>query len=99
MTSLAVMTQLYLQGRSPTDPIASPLFGEFRGFPPMMIHASRDDILYDDAVRLAERVRAVNGELTLRLWSSETHVWERLGGPSADASIALAADFIRRRLV
>jgi monoterpene epsilon-lactone hydrolase len=98
MTSLALMTQLYLQGRNPTDPIASPLFGDFRGFPPMMIHASRDDILYDDAVRLADKVREVSGDLTLRLWSSETHVWERLGGPAANSSIELGAEFIRRRL-
>jgi len=96
MTSLALMAQLYLQGRSPMDPIASPLYGDFDGFPPIMIHASRDDILYDDAVRLAERIRLARGDLTLRLWSGETHVWERMEGPASRQSIRLAADFIRR---
>ena len=98
MESLAVMAHLYLGGRSATDPVASPLFGSFRGFPPMLIHASRGDILYDDAVRLADAVRDARGDLTLRLWTGETHVWERLPGVNARRSIELGAEFIRRRL-
>jgi len=98
MESLALVARFYLDGRSPTDPLASPLFGGFEGFPPMLIHASRGDILYDDAVRLADAVRDAGGDLTVRLWSDETHVWERMGTPKARQSIELAADFIRRRL-
>lgn len=98
MESLALVARFYLDGRAATDPVASPLFGSFEGFPPMLIHASRGDILYDDAVRLAERVRQVGGDLTVRLWAEETHVWERMQTPKARQSIALAAEFIRRRL-
>jgi acetyl esterase/lipase len=98
MESLALVARFYLDGRSPSDPVASPLFGSFEGFAPMLIHASRGDILYDDAVRLAEKVRAAGGDLTVRLWSEETHVWERMHTPKARQSIELAADFIRRRL-
>ncbi len=98
MESLALVARFYLDGRSATDPVASPLFGAFDGFPPTLIHASRGDILYDDAVRLADAIRAVGGDLTVRLWADETHVWERLGTPKARQSIELAADFIRRRL-
>jgi monoterpene epsilon-lactone hydrolase len=98
MESLALVARFYLDGMSATDPVASPLFGAFDGFPPTLIHASRGDILYDDAVRLAEAIRAVGGDLTVRLWADETHVWERMGTPKARQSIELAADFIRRRL-
>ncbi len=98
MESLALMTQLYLNGRSPADPVASPIFGDFTDFPPTLIHASETDILYDDAVRLAEAIRRANGDLTLRLWTNETHVWERTEGEQAQRSIELAADFIRRHL-
>ena len=98
MESLALVARLYLNGRSATDPTASPIFGGFHGFPPMLIHASKGDILYDDAVRLAEQVRGVGGDLTIRLWTDETHVWERMGTPKARQSIGLAAEFIRRRL-
>jgi acetyl esterase/lipase len=98
MESLALVARFYLNGRSATDPVASPLFGGFEGFPPMLIHASKGDILYDDAVRLAEKVREVGGDLTVRLWAEETHVWERMHTAKAKQSIELAAEFIRRRL-
>lgn len=98
MESLALMVQLYLNGQSPTDPAVSPLYGDFTDFPPTLIHASASDILYDDAVRLAEAIRQANGDLTLRLWTAETHVWERMENEQARRSIELAADFIRRRL-
>jgi acetyl esterase/lipase len=98
MESLAMFAHFYLQGRSPTDPMASPMFGSFDGFPPMLIHASRTDILYDDSVRLADKIRATGGDLTVRHWADETHVWERMNTPKAHQSVQLAAEFIRRRL-
>lgn len=98
MESLALMARFYLDGRAATDPVASPIFGAFDGFPPTLIHASRGDILYDDAVRLAEVMRDSGCDLTVRLWAEETHVWERMQTPKARQSIELAADFIRRRL-
>lgn len=98
MESLALMARFYLNGRRATDPIASPLFGAFAGFPPTLIHASRGDILYDDALRLADTMRNSGCDLTVRLWAEETHVWERMQTPKARQSIGLAADFIRRRL-
>lgn len=98
MESLAMFAHFYLQGRSPTDPIASPIFGSFEDFPPMLIHASRSDILFDDSVRLADRIREAGGDLTVRHWADETHVWERMNTPKARQSIQLAAEFIRRRL-
>jgi acetyl esterase/lipase len=98
MESLALMAHLYLQGRSATDPLASPIFGDFSGFPPMLIHASRGDILYDDAVRLAEVIRDAGGELTVRLWTAETHVWEQTSSARAKQSIDLACQFIARCL-
>ncbi|MEW5684941.1 MAG: alpha/beta hydrolase fold domain-containing protein [Pseudomonadota bacterium] len=98
MESLALMARFYLNGRAATDPVASPIFGRFDGFPPTLIHASRGDILYDDAVRLAEAMRDRGCDLTVRLWAEETHVWERMQTPKARQSITLAADFIRRRL-
>lgn len=98
MESLAVFARFYLNGLSPTDPIASPLWGSFDFFPPTLIHASKGDILYDDAVRLSEKMRDAGSDLTVRLWADETHFWERMGTQKAKQSIMLAAEFIRRRL-
>lgn len=98
MHSMALVARLYLRERNAADPLASPLFGDMRGLPPMLIHASKADMLYDDATRLADRVREANGDLTLRLWTGEGHVWERTSVPAARQSIQLGAEFIRARL-
>ena len=98
MESLAITAQLYLQGRNPTDPVASPLYGDFKNFPPILIHASQEDLVFDDALRLAEKMREANGHLTVRVWRDETHVWERMQGAKGRQSIAMAAKFIRERL-
>jgi acetyl esterase/lipase len=100
MDAMALMARLYLRDMSAADPVASPLYGDLAGLPPMLIHASKADMLYDDAVRLADRMRAVNGDLTVRLWTTEGHVWEREHGQGLAArdSIRLAADFIRAQL-
>jgi acetyl esterase/lipase len=98
MESLALMAHLYLGGHAATDPVASPLYGDFAEFPPMLIHASKGDILFDDALRLAERVRKAAGNLTVRFWADETHVWERMHSVKARESISFAAKFIRQRL-
>ena len=94
MASLAVMSRLYLQGRPATDPLASPIFGDLSGLPPMLIHASQSDIVFDDARRLAQAVEAAGGELTLRVWRGQTHVWERTESAEARHSLDLAAAFI-----
>jgi monoterpene epsilon-lactone hydrolase len=98
MAALGMMAHLYLDGRSAADPVASPIFGDFAGFPPLLIHSSQTDPLADDAVRLADRVREAGGDLTVRLWTDERHVWEKLPSIKARQSVELGVDFIRRRL-
>ena len=98
MGALALMAHFYLDDRPATDPVASPLFGDFAGFPPMLIHASRGDMLFDDSVRLADKVRAAKGDLSVRLWAENSHVFEKSFNDQARQSIEIAGDFIRRRL-
>jgi acetyl esterase/lipase len=98
VSALSMMAHLYLDGRSAADPVASPLYGDFAGFPPMLIHACRNDPLCDDAMRLADQVRDCGGDLTVRLWTEEAHVWEKSPGAKARQSIELSTEFIRRRL-
>ena len=65
---LAEVRDLYLAGADPRDPRASPRLGRFRGAPPVLIQASRAEILLDDARMMAARLRADGVEVTLDLW-------------------------------
>lgn len=88
----------YLAGRDPQDPLASPLFADLRGLPPMLIQVADTELLYDDARRLAERVEACGGSAELQVWKGLWHVWQVLAGkvPEADAALRQVATFIAR---
>jgi acetyl esterase/lipase len=98
MESMAICAHLYLQGMSALNPAASPVYGDLRGLPPMLVHTSRTDVLYDDARRLADRAHAAGVGATLRVWSRGSHVFERLFDTQSERAIADAGDFLRRHL-
>lgn len=72
---LKLFSDLYRAGAPARHPGVSPLFAELRGLPPLLIQAGQDEILRDDAVALAEAVRAAGGDVTLELWDDVVHVW------------------------
>ena len=73
--SVEEMAAAYLGGAAPRTPLASPLFGDLRGLPPLLIQVGSDEVLLDDAVQLAERARQAQVEATLEVWDHMIHVW------------------------
>ena len=65
----------YLDGHPAEDPRASPIHAEFEGAPPVWLCVGDTEILQDDTMRVAERLRAagVPGELTVA--PDLPHVW------------------------
>jgi acetyl esterase/lipase len=97
---MAEVRDQYLAGADPLDPRASPHLGSFPGAPPVLIQASRAEILLDDARMMARRLAAEGAEVTLDLARGTPHVWQVYHGwlPEADAALARAAAFVRRCL-
>lgn len=69
------MAQHYLGGADAKTPLASPLFADLSGLPPLLIHVGSDEVLLDDATQLAERMRAAGGKVELEVWPDMIHVW------------------------
>lgn len=90
----------YLNGESPTNPLASPLFGDLRMFPPLLIHAGTDDLLMSDSIRFAEKAKKAGVDVELEVWEEMWHVWHMCVGmiPEADEALRKAGLFIRRSL-
>ncbi len=86
----------YVGASDPTHPYLSPLYGDFRGLPPMLVHASLDEVLRDDAVRVAARARDAGVAVELRLWPWVPHVWQFFAAvlPEADQSLRDTVRFI-----
>lgn len=79
------------------DPRVSPLYGRFEGFPPMLIFASDDELLRDDAARVAAKARAAGVPVDLRIEKGLIHVWPFFKPlmPESARTIRETAEFIR----
>jgi monoterpene epsilon-lactone hydrolase len=90
----------YLGGADPRTPLASPLYGDLGGLPPMLIQVSDREILLDDSTRLATNTRAAGGEVTLNIWPNLPHVWQvsQILLPEARKALDEAAMFAKSAL-
>jgi acetyl esterase/lipase len=66
---------MYLAGADPHTPLASPLYADLRGLPPLLIQASSSELLVDDSRRFAARAQASGVAVDLDLWDDLVHVW------------------------
>ena len=73
--NLASSAQQYYGKQNPKDPLVSPVYGDFRALPPMLIHVGDAEILLDDATRVAERAKAAGVKVELEVWDDMIHVW------------------------
>jgi acetyl esterase/lipase len=78
------------------DPRLSPLFARFDRPPPVMIEVGETEILRDDALRMAERLRAAGGEVRLGVRPLVPHAWPLFDGwfPEARQTLRCAARFV-----
>jgi acetyl esterase/lipase len=59
--------------------------------------AACDDVLRDDAVRMADKMRAAGCHVELEVWPRMWHVLMRVM-PEAEAAIARIAEFMQDKL-
>jgi monoterpene epsilon-lactone hydrolase len=88
---------IYLNGADARDPRASPLYANLSGLPPMLLFASRHEILRDDTLRLAERALAAGVKVQLIVRDRLPHVWPVFVTllPEARDAFATVTDFAR----
>jgi len=92
------MAQAYLGAADARDPLASPLYADLAGLPPMLVQVGSAEILLDDSTRLAERARAVGVEVELETWDDMVHVFQAFPMlAEAGQAIARIGDFVRAR--
>ena len=63
----------YLGETDPTNPLASPLYGDLSGLPPIRVHVGDDEILLDDSRRYVERAVAAGVDAELDVWMGMPH--------------------------
>jgi monoterpene epsilon-lactone hydrolase len=81
----------------PRDPLASPLFGELRGFPPVLLQVGDRETVLDDSKRFAEKARAAGVEVEIEVYDNMIHVFQQFAGIVPEAQQAI--DSIGRFLI
>ena len=88
--------QSYLNGMNADSPLASPIYADLRGLPPLLIQVSGSELLFDDAMRLNEKAASSGVECALRIYEGVPHVWQMFARimPEARAALAEIAVFL-----
>jgi acetyl esterase/lipase len=90
----------YCPNQDLTNPELSPLLGNVSGFPPTLIHASLDEMLRDQSVWMADRLKAAGVPVEISVRPKLWHVWHAMADnlPEARSAIEDLGAFARARL-
>ncbi len=94
------MAEWFLAGTDPRDPVASPLFAEPAGLPPMFVMVGEAETLLDDSRRFAQRAQDAGVDCTLEVYPEMIHVFPAFAGivPEGDAAVDDIARFLHKHL-
>jgi monoterpene epsilon-lactone hydrolase len=94
------LARYYLAGADPRTPYASPLYGDLSGLPPTLIQVGSDEILLDDALRMADKLWAAGCGVQIETWPRMPHGWQLFARalPEARQALRYVGAFLRERL-
>ena len=95
---LTGMAKTYMGGKDLRAPLASPIYADLHGLPPLLIMVGSIEVLLDDSTRLAERARAAGVDVTLEVWDDMPHNWPLFAPilPEGQQAIGRIGEFIRK---
>ncbi len=75
MNRMETIASAYLGNADPKTPLASPLYGDPAGLPPMLMQVGDAEVLLDSTTRFAEKAKKAGVDVTLEVWPEMFHVW------------------------
>jgi acetyl esterase/lipase len=99
--ALPPIAQAYLSGADPRNPYASPVYAEASGLPPTLIQVGGDEVLRDDAVRMAASLKAAGCKVEIEIWPRMPHAWPLYARilPEGRKAIENAGRFVQNMLL
>jgi monoterpene epsilon-lactone hydrolase len=96
--SMLMLAKAYLGDTDPFTPLASPLYADLTGLPPLLIQVGTAECLFDDAKRLVERARAAGVDVILEPWDDMIHMWHMFAAmlPEGQQAIDRIGEYIRQ---
>ena len=95
--TMPIFRDHYLGEQDPANPLASPVFGDYRGLPPILIQAGEHEMLRDDSVRVADKAKADGIDVKLEVWPGMFHVFQSHDPllPEGKEAVEHIAQFVR----
>jgi epsilon-lactone hydrolase len=90
-TALQEWADAYLGDENPKNPLASPVFGDFEGIAPMLIHVGSEEVLLSDAVGLAHQAGIAKVDVTLFIAPDMPHVWHYMWAQIDAGKVAIGS--------
>jgi acetyl esterase/lipase len=90
--------QLYLGDTDYQNPLASPLYGDLKGLPPILIQVGTAELLLDDSLNFAKRAKEAGIDVTLDIWEDMPHVFQAFAAfaPEGQQGIDKIGEFIQK---
>lgn len=87
----------YLGDADPKSPLASPIFADLSGLPPMYVLTGTAENFYDQNMAFVEKAKAAGVDVTHELGPDQVHVYPLLAdvSPFAAAAFGRMAEFMR----
>ncbi|SDH71055.1 alpha/beta hydrolase [Variovorax sp. OV700] len=99
-TGLVFLANVFLQGALPNHPMASPVFADVTGLPPIMVQMGEAELMLTDGMRLATHLAENRVRMTLEVWPHMFHAWHFVAQlqPQARQALESAALFMEQCL-
>lgn len=90
--------ELYLQGMDPKNPLASPIYGDMKNLPPIMLQAGSRELLLCDINRFRDLAVEEEVKVNLEVWQDMFHCWQMFHShlSSSDGSIRSIGKFVKK---
>lgn len=95
---LKEIADAYLNGKDPRTPLASPIYADLSGLPPLLIQVGSAEVLLDDSTRLAQQAKAAGVETKLEVWEDMIHVFQMWASilPEGQQAIDNIGEFLKQ---
>lgn len=86
---LAALALQYTYQSNFTNPLVSPILGDYSFFPPLFIQCGSEEILVDDAKRLAQKAENAGVSVTLDIQEGMWHLFQTIDSLTPNAHLAI----------
>ena len=88
IAALQRVDEMYAGDHDASDPELSPMYADCRGFPPMFVLASDNEVLLDDSVLFARRAKAHGVDVRCEIWPVLPHAFPLFGALYPEVRLA-----------